>query len=66
VLCILYTTAAQFRPGIEASTASIVPQVVAQAVHSIWSAAAAIGQYIGLYSEERETEPAVKMDTKIA
>jgi hypothetical protein len=44
----------------------IVPQVVTQAVNSMWSAAAAIGQFIGLYSEERETKLAVKIDTKIA
>eukprot|EP00953_Heterococcus_sp_UTEX-ZZ885_P007034 4287-Heterococcus_DN1.PRE.1 len=59
-------SADQFRPGIEASTTSIAPQVVTQAVDSMRSAAAAIGQYIGLYSEERETNSAVKMNTKIA
>jgi hypothetical protein len=41
-----------------------MPQVITDAVNSIWSTAAAIGQYIGLCSEVTEAAPVVKTDTK--
>eukprot|EP00953_Heterococcus_sp_UTEX-ZZ885_P005206 3280-Heterococcus_DN1.PRE.4 len=58
---------AQFRPAVTSyNTLVVVPQVVTEAVNSIWSAAAVVGQYIGLYSENTAAGSYVKTNTKWA